>query len=230
MTSQVLTTQASPCVDAFARLLRSHAALTRELSARLLTDHGLSITDYQCLLTLAHAENGEMRRVDLAEQLMLTPSGVTRLLDGLERDGWVTKGSCSSDARVTYAVLTEEGRERLESAGRSHLRQIRAIFEECFADEELETLVDLLGRLPGATGYGETCSPEGGSERGVGARRSASVPAGSPGGGSAAHSHTTTSASRTGSAGKSFGPRSVTSRAITPLPSTPGSSPDTVTT
>ena len=52
---------------------------------------------------------------------MLTPSGVTRLLDGLERDGWVRKGQCESDARVTYAVLTDEGRERLESAGRTHV-------------------------------------------------------------------------------------------------------------
>ena len=159
MTSQVLTTQTPRSVDAFARLMRAHAALTRELSARLLTDHGLSITDYQCLLALAHAEDGAMRRVDLAEQLMLTPSGVTRLLDGLERDGWVTKGSCSTDARDTYAVLTEEGRERLESAGRTHVIQIREIFEERFSPDELEHLVDLLGRLPGAAGHGESCSP-----------------------------------------------------------------------
>src|SRR3954470_23018201 len=159
MTSQVLTPQTFPSVDAFARLLRAHAALTRELSARLLTDHGLSITDYQCLLALARAENGEMRRVDLAEQLMLTPSGVTRLLDGLERDGWVKKGSCSSDARVTYAVLTEEGRERLESAGRSHVGQVRELIEGQFSAEELETLVELLGRLPGGSaGRGEACS------------------------------------------------------------------------
>ena len=160
MTSQVLSTQSFPSVDAFARLLRAHAALTKELSARLLADHGLSITDYQCLLALAHAEDGAMRRVDLAEQLMLTPSGVTRLLDGLERDGWVTKGNCSSDARVTYAVLTDEGRERLESAGRSHVAQVRELLEQQLSPEELETLVELLGRLPGgAAGRGEACSP-----------------------------------------------------------------------
>ena len=147
-------------MDAFARLMRAHAALTRELSARLLTDHGLSITDYQCLLTLAHAEDGAMRRVDLAEQLLLTPSGVTRLLDGLERDGWVTKGSCSTDARVTYAVLTDEGRDHLEAAGRSHVAQVRELIDDQFSAEELETLVELLGRLPGGSaGRGEACSP-----------------------------------------------------------------------
>lgn len=154
--SQVLTPQTSVAV--FSRLLRAHAALTRELSARLVTDHGLTINDYEALLHLSRSEGG-MRRVDLAERLVLTPSGVTRLLDGLERDGWVRKGECESDARVTYAVLTDEGRELLERAGSTHVAQIREIFEERFAGEELEQLVDLLGRLPGATGDGESCSP-----------------------------------------------------------------------
>ena len=147
-------------VEAFSRLLRAHSTMSRELSARLVTEHGLTINDYECLLHLSHAENGSLRRVDLAERLMLTPSGVTRLLDGLERDGWVRKGQCDSDARVTYAVLTDEGRERLESAGRTHVTQIREIFEERFSDEELETLGKLLSRLPGAAaGKGESCSP-----------------------------------------------------------------------
>jgi DNA-binding MarR family transcriptional regulator len=157
MSSQVLTSQAS--VSVFSRLLRAHSSLSRELSARLVTEHGLTINDYEALLHLSHAEGGSLRRVDLAERLMLTPSGVTRLLDGLERDGWVRKGNCDSDARVTYAVLTEEGRERLESAGRTHVGQIRVIFEEHFSAAELETLVDLLGRLPGVSGHGESCSP-----------------------------------------------------------------------
>jgi len=156
MSSQVLSTQISVAV--FSRLLRAHASLSRELSARLVTNHGLTINDYEALLHLSHSESG-MRRVDLAERLLLTPSGVTRLLDGLERDGWVRKGECESDARVTYAVLTDEGRERLESAGRTHVEQIREIFEERFSADELETLVDLLGRLLGASGQGETCAP-----------------------------------------------------------------------
>ena len=111
---------------------------------------------------------------------MLTPSGVTRLLDGLERDGWVTKGACETDARVTYAVLTEEGRERLESAGPDARRPGPRDFEERFSPEELETLVELLGRLPGgAAGRGEACSPcgYGGLRR---ARTSASIASRSP--------------------------------------------------
>ena len=157
MSSQVLTSQTS--VSVFSRLLRAHSSLSRELSARLVTDHGLTINDYEALLHLSHAEEGSLRRVDLAERLMLTPSGVTRLLDGLERDGWVRKGNCDSDARVTYAVLTEEGRERLESAGRTHVGQIVEIFEQRFSAEQVDERLELLGRLPGATGHGESCSP-----------------------------------------------------------------------
>jgi DNA-binding MarR family transcriptional regulator len=133
--------------------------VTRELSAKLFADHGLTINDYEALLRLSQAEERAMRRVDLAEQLMLTPSGVTRLLDGLERDGWVTKRSCESDLRVTYAVLTDEGRERLEAASRSHIAQVRALFEAYLSNDELEALAGLLGRLPGGTGEGESCSP-----------------------------------------------------------------------
>src|SRR3954454_25047465 len=157
MTSQVLSDQTSVAV--FSRLLRAHSALSRELSARLITDHGLTINDYEALLHLAHADENGMKRVHLADTLLLTPSGVTRLLDGLQRDGWVRKGECSSDARITYAVLTDEGRERLESAGRTHIAQIQEIFEARYSSDELEQLVDLLGRLPGATGLGESCTP-----------------------------------------------------------------------
>jgi DNA-binding MarR family transcriptional regulator len=161
MTSQILTEQSSRPIEAWPRLSRTHAVMTRELNARLIADHGLTINDYEALLRLSWAEESALRRVDLAEQLLLTPSGITRLLDGLERDGWVTKRSCDSDARVTYAVLTEEGRERLEAAARSHLAQVRALFEANLSADELETLAALLGRLPGGGGDadGESCSP-----------------------------------------------------------------------
>ncbi len=159
MTSQILTEQSSAALGAWVRLLRSHAAVTRAMSADLVSDHGLTINDYEALLHLSRADEGAMRRVDLAERLLLTPSGVTRLLDGLERAGWVTKGSCPGDARVTYAVLTAEGRGKLRHASRSHVAQVRALFEERYTQAELETLASLLGRLPGAgDDGGEACS------------------------------------------------------------------------
>jgi DNA-binding MarR family transcriptional regulator len=151
MSSQVLRSQVlSPALDAWVRLLHSHAAVTRALSADLQSQHGLTINDYEALLLLSRAEDNALKRVELAEGLLLTPSGVTRLLDGLELAGWVEKGSCKSDARVTYAVLTEAGREKLEHAAGSHVAAVRALFEASLDDEELGTLAELLGRLPGA--------------------------------------------------------------------------------
>ncbi len=148
MTSQVLSAQSSS-LSAWVGLLRGHAALTRELNARLVTQHGLTINDFEALYHLAHSEDKVMRRVDLAERLLLTPSGVTRLLDGLERAGLVGKATCATDLRVTYAVLTDAGRERLENAAATHFAAIDALFDG-LSEEELDTLATLLGRLPGA--------------------------------------------------------------------------------
>ncbi|HEX6490549.1 MAG TPA: MarR family transcriptional regulator [Gaiellaceae bacterium] len=132
------------------RLLRGHAAARRRLSAELQAEHGLTVNDYETLLALSQAKDNALRRVDLSERLQLTASGVTRLLDGLEACGLVAKQTCSSDARVTYAVLTDAGRERLTDASRSHIAAVKALFEERYSDEELATLAALLQRLPGA--------------------------------------------------------------------------------
>src|SRR5205085_12492281 len=115
----------SAAVDAWVRLLRGHGAARRRLSAELQAQHSLTVSDYETLLALSHAENRMLRRVDLAERLQLTPSGVTRLLDGLEGCGLVEKATCASDARVTYAVLTDAGHERLTQASQSHLTSVK---------------------------------------------------------------------------------------------------------
>jgi DNA-binding MarR family transcriptional regulator len=146
-----LIKQAS-ALEAWVRLLRGHASATRELSAQLVADHGLTINDYEALLHLARADGGRLRRVDLAEQLLLTASGVTRLLEGLERAGLVERASCASDRRVTYAVLTADGRTRLQEASESHIAGVHAFFEERFTSEELQQLASLLERLPEAAG------------------------------------------------------------------------------
>jgi DNA-binding MarR family transcriptional regulator len=134
-------------VRAFVSLLRAHAAVTRDLSTELVGEHGLTINDYEVLLRLALAPERMLRRVDLAQQVLLTPSGITRLLDGLQRAGYVEKASCESDARVVYARLTDDGVERLRDASASHFASIRARFCDTFSDEELCELSGLLGRL-----------------------------------------------------------------------------------
>jgi len=146
MSSQVLSEQASG-VRVFAALLRAHASATRQLNAQLIADHGLTISDYEVLLRLAHAPDRRMRRVDLAEQVLLTASGITRLLDGLERDGFVERGACDSDRRVVYAVLTDDGLSQLREASTSHFAQVEALFGTRFDNGELESLAVLLSRL-----------------------------------------------------------------------------------
>ena len=141
------------------RLLRGHAAMRRTLSTELQGDHGLTVNDYEALLLLSRADDGHMRRVDLADGLQLTPSGVTRLLEGLEEQGLVTKDVCSRDARVTYAVITEAGLRKLKEASCGHVSAIRALFEERFSEAELRQLSELMGRLPGAEGaVSEECT------------------------------------------------------------------------
>jgi DNA-binding MarR family transcriptional regulator len=133
--------------------------VTRALNAQLVADHGLTINDYEALLHLARAEDRRMRRVDLAERLILTASGVTRLLDGLEEAGYVDRAACASDRRVTYAVLTGAGVAKLREASKTHVADIREIFETRFNAEELDQLVALLERLPhAADATGESCS------------------------------------------------------------------------
>ena len=143
---------------AWGAFLRGHAALTRTLNAQLVAEHELTINDYEVLLRLSRAPNGQMERVDLARSLLLTPSGITRLLDGLQAAGWVEKASCATDARVTYAVLTETGGEKLRAAAGSHLADVDRLFSGRFDDTELQTLADLLGRLD-VESRQESCEP-----------------------------------------------------------------------
>jgi DNA-binding MarR family transcriptional regulator len=133
---------------AWVRFLRAHAAITRELSARLEARHGLTLSDFDVLVQLYHAPDHALRRVDIARAVLLTASGITRLLDGLERSGWVEKRACESDARVSYAVLTKSGLQKFEAARVAHHRDITELFGCRFTAEEQAQFAALLGRLP----------------------------------------------------------------------------------
>jgi DNA-binding MarR family transcriptional regulator len=135
-------------LDAWTGLLRAHAAVTRQFNRELIASHGLTVNDFEVLMHLEHADGGRLRRVDLAERVLLTASGITRLLDGLERSQLVCKASCAADARVTYAEITEAGRTRLAAARVSHIEGVRGLFAERYSAEELAELTALLHRLP----------------------------------------------------------------------------------
>jgi DNA-binding MarR family transcriptional regulator len=157
---QLLTKQAiDPAVRAWTRLLRAYVSTRRLLSAELQERHGLTINDYEALLVLSRAEDARMKRVELARNLMLTPSGITRLLQGLEDAGLVERASCATDLRVTYAQLTDAGRDKLEAASSGHVASIRALFEEHFADDEIGAIAEILGKLPGVAEGDDSCSP-----------------------------------------------------------------------
>ena len=138
--------------EAWVRFLRSHATLTRRMDATLRELHGLSLNEFEILLQLWHAEDERLRRVDLAEHLVVTQGGITRLLAGLERQGLVERQSCESDARVVYACLTEEGERKLVAARETHLGDVRRMFGDRFSKPELEEMATLLARLDEAEG------------------------------------------------------------------------------
>jgi DNA-binding MarR family transcriptional regulator len=149
----------TPEITAWIGLLRAHASTTRRFNAELVAEHGLTLNSYEVLLHLARAEGKRLRRVDLAERVLLTPSGITRLLEGLERSGYVERASCESDARVTYAQLTDAGDAKLREAAETHVAGIRGFFRERFSREELEALGGLLERLPNDPAGEVDCGP-----------------------------------------------------------------------
>ena len=135
-------------LEAWINFLRAHAAVTRQFNAELLALHGLTINDFDVLAQLARAPEQALKRVDLSERVLLTPSGITRLLKGLEEAGYVGNRPCKEDARVTYAVLTSKGSRKLEEARKTHVASVRALLSERFDEDELQTLAALLERLP----------------------------------------------------------------------------------
>lgn len=122
-------TQAEPDVlDAWKAFLRAHAVLTRVLERELLLSHALPLADYDVLVQLAESAGGQLRMAQLADLVLLSRSGLTRLVERMEAGGLVRREVCPSDARGAFAVITEAGRARLESASGSHLSSIREHF------------------------------------------------------------------------------------------------------
>ena len=152
-------TRATPEIRAWVSLLRAHATSVRRFNAELVAGHGLTLNDYEVLLHLSRADGKRLRRVDLAERVLLTPSGITRLLEGLERGGYVERAACESDARVTYAQLTDAGEVKLREAAETHVADIHEFFRERFSKEEIAAREGLLERLPQEPAGDADCTP-----------------------------------------------------------------------
>jgi DNA-binding MarR family transcriptional regulator len=132
---------------AWRTFLRAHAQVTRRLEADLLAEHDLSLPTYDVLVQLSEAPDRRLRMTELAERVLLSRSGLTRLVDRLERDGLVHRQACPSDARGTHAVLSDAGLERLRAAWPTHLRGVSEYVMSRLDPAELTVLAGLLGRL-----------------------------------------------------------------------------------
>ena len=132
---------------AWRSLLTAHAHLLARLDAELQASSSTSVADYAVLVHLSEADGGHMRMSELAEILNLSPSGLTRRLDGLVLGGYVERTKCPTDRRGAYAALTELGRKRLEEVAPSHLEQVRRNFIDRLDRSQLEALVDSLSVL-----------------------------------------------------------------------------------
>jgi DNA-binding MarR family transcriptional regulator len=138
-------------LGAWRGLLRVHAALVRELDAELDEAHDLPLSSYDVLIYLQAAPDRRLRMAELADSVLLSRSGVTRLVDRLEREGLIVRDNCASDGRGLYAVLTDEGEAMLAKARPTHLAGVRERFLRHFSEDELEQLAEYWERvMPGA--------------------------------------------------------------------------------
>lgn len=135
--------------------LRAHVALTSILERELVEEKTLPLTWYDVLVNL-HGAGGRMRMQELARSVLLSKSGLTRLVDRMEEAGYVRRESCASDRRGTEAVLTDDGERTLREAAPVHLRGVEEHFARHLDDDELDVLRRVLSRVLDAN---EPCAP-----------------------------------------------------------------------
>nr|WP_242613073.1 MarR family transcriptional regulator [Herbihabitans rhizosphaerae] len=134
-------------LDAWRKFLRAHARITRCLEAELLAEQGLSLGAYDVLVQLVEAPEHRLRMAELAGLVLLSRSGVTRLVDRMERDGLVVRERVDEDGRGVVARLTSTGFDTLRAASSTHLAGVTRHFVSALSEEELRVVGELCGRL-----------------------------------------------------------------------------------
>jgi DNA-binding MarR family transcriptional regulator len=127
--------------------LRAHARLTKALDQELMRAHSLSLTSYELLLNLAGSPEGRLRMSELADSVLLSRSGLTRLVDRMERQGLLRRETCARDRRGAYAAITPRGRDLFDTARATHLDGVRERFLSHLSADELRTLAGIWGRM-----------------------------------------------------------------------------------
>ncbi|MFC5749398.1 MarR family winged helix-turn-helix transcriptional regulator [Actinomadura rugatobispora] len=128
-------------------MLRAQARISRRLQADLLAEHDLALASYDVLTRLGESAGGRLRMNDLADRVLLSRSGLTRLVDRMQREGLVERESCASDARGLYAVLTPRGRAKLDEAGPTYRRGVQDSVLSRLDEDDLRTLAHVMGKL-----------------------------------------------------------------------------------
>jgi DNA-binding MarR family transcriptional regulator len=157
---------------AWRALLETHAAVTELLARELVAERGLPLSRYDVLLNLAEAPGGRLRMQELSESVLLSKSGLSRLVDRMEEAGLVRRERCEDDRRGWFTVLTEQGRSALRRAAPIHLRGIQEHFARHLDGEEARVLATALARVSAAARAERPPEPAG-----DGGRRTGMAPA-----------------------------------------------------
>jgi DNA-binding MarR family transcriptional regulator len=134
---------------AWQAFLHAHHGVVTQLDDELRTRHDLTFPTYDVLLRLARAEGGSLRMTELAKRVLMSPSGLTRLVDGLAKRGLVERTTFQGDGRVTLVRLTPGGRTLLRSAARTHLAGIRRHLTGRLSPAQLRSLASVLETVTG---------------------------------------------------------------------------------
>lgn len=137
-------------IGQFGLFVEAGRRLARIMEASLLNAHGMTSIEFEALLRVARSPEHRMSMGQLAEQMVLTSGGVTRLIDRLAADGLIARVSCPSDRRVQWAQLTKAGTEKIVGVAETHLADLDEHFFSAMTTEELETILPVLDRLRSA--------------------------------------------------------------------------------
>ena len=132
---------------AWVGLLHAHATMVKQLDAELLAAHGLSLSAFEVLWRLAATEQGRLRMTELADLVLLSPSGLSRLVDRLEGEGMIERVACPTDGRAVNATITAAGRARLSASEARHVEGVRRHFLAHFSEAEVGQLGEFWLRL-----------------------------------------------------------------------------------
>jgi len=136
---------------AWKSLVRAHANIVNAVDRELTTEHKLGLADYDVLSQLSQSSDRSLRMTELAKQVLLSPSGLTRRLDGLVKQGYVERRPCPSDGRGLLAYITDTGMEKLQNMQPTHTTGVREHFVDVVEEPQLIQLSSLLTSLADAT-------------------------------------------------------------------------------